>query len=83
VQCEEIEEGRILNIHGGSSFMHNSEECPLAKGSGIVVCSIQCTMVGLKAACSSVLELFTRELHSNGRLRPTHGGGARLPGTCL
>lgn len=36
--------------------MHNREGCPLVKGSGIVACSIECTMVGPEAACSSVLE---------------------------
>jgi hypothetical protein len=67
----DVEEGRILDMQGCSILMHYGEGCPLAKGSGIVACSIQCTMVGLNVACSSVLELFTRELHSNGRLRPT------------
>lgn len=71
MQSGEIEVGRILDIYGGGIFMHNGEGCPLAKGSGIMVCSMQCTMVGPEAACSSVLELFTREPHSNGRLRPT------------
>jgi len=33
MRCGEVEEGRILDMHGGSILMHNGEGYPLAKGS--------------------------------------------------